>query len=521
MIDCLIQHGHIIDGSGKPAFAANVVIDKGKILEISTNQDIPARKTIDAKGMTVTPGFIDMHSHSDLLFVNGSRIEHKIRQGITTELIGQDGISAAPVAESSMQTMASIIEPLAGPLETPWQPWDTENFLAAVNSKKPSLNVMTLTGHCNLRVATMGQQMSLASSHQLADMRFLLAENLRQGSVGLSLGLIYAPSSYSNTEELISLAEIVSDHNGIIVSHIRDEKDGILQALDEMITIGQQTGAHIHISHLKCLGKRNWGRMNEVLDRFDRAVADGVCISFDQYPYDASSTTLSLLLPDSALDGGWQGFHTRLTDETYKGKLIESIKKAIEQRGGAEAIMIASAPGEKTEHFSGKSLASISNAIGSSSAETALEIICQTKLCAIAIYHAISPDDVERALIHSLHTVGSDGVLGAFPHPRAFGTFPRIINEYCHNKHLLSLETAIQDMTSKSADILRLSDRGMVKKGYWADLLLFQPEHFIDHATYNNPSLAATGLEWVFINGEVVVENGQLQDCRPGIVLRH
>ena len=519
-MDYLIKDASIINGVGEPAFKGDIAVSRGIIAQVGQLGDMPAKVTINAQGKTVTPGFIDMHSHSDVLYANGQAIEHKLLQGVTTELIGQDGISAAPLTESSKSPMAGIIEPLAGSLEGDWAPWDMGQFLSTISAKKAQLNVMTLTGHCNLRMAVIGPKMAEATSEDVQQMRALLAETLEQGSFGLSLGLIYPPSSYSNTAELISLGEVVRQYDGIIVSHMRDEQEGIMDALDEMITIGEKSGARIHISHLKCLGKNSWGKMPRVLERLEQAEKKGVAISFDQYPYDASSTTLSLLLPPWVMEGGWAGFQKNIKDPGSRPRVLEGIKKSMSGRGGPDAIKIASAQGPDCDEIVGKSLAEAAEIWGIPPEEAAYKILCASKLGAMAIYHAMSIADVECAMTHHLHTVGSDGVLGAFPHPRAYGSFPRILGQFRKNRSLFSLEVGIRDMTSKPAQVMRLAKRGLVEPGYFADILIFDPDFFTDNATYDQPANLASGLDWVFINGEPVVKQGSIEINFPGQVLR-
>jgi N-acyl-D-amino-acid deacylase len=354
MIDFLFQDATVVDGSGSRPFVGDVAIRGDRIDRIGVVPPGEARVVIDACAMVLCPGFIDMHSHSDLVCANGRPVPHKVMQGVTTELIGQDGISAAPLTPASMPLMAEIIEPLSGKLQRPWTAWDMRGFLDALKHTGIQTNVMTLTGHCNLRIAAMGHRMAAASDEDLARMQAMLAESLEQGSCGLSLGLIYPPSSASNTRELIQLGHTVMQYDRIMIAHIRDEQDGLLEALDEMISVGSESGCRVHISHLKCMGKRNWGRMPQVLERLDRAAGRGIRISFDQYPYDASSTTLSMLLPAWAMEGGVDGFRNCTADADSRGKVLAHLRAAIERRGGPQSIRIASAPCADGTFLAGK-----------------------------------------------------------------------------------------------------------------------------------------------------------------------
>ena len=521
MIDYLIKDALIVDGSGNRPFIGDIAISGDMITSVGEYQGTEAKVVIQAKNKIVSPGFIDMHSHSDILFSNGDLIPHKVFQGVTTEIIGQDGISAAPLTDESKDFMAEIIEPLAGKVAGGWKPWDMEEFLTVVSKKKAHLNVMTLTGHSNLRMAVIGHKMVSASKDDQRKMGELLAKSIEQGSAGLSLGLIYPPCSYSDTDELIYLGTILKKDDAILVAHIRNEMDKVFDALDEMITIGKMSGCRIHISHLKCSGKNNWGKMPEILKKFDRALDQGVQISFDQYPYEASSTSLSLLVPGWAMEGGWQGFQSFADSLKTREKILLGIKESIESRGGANSIKIASVHSDKSQNLAGRSVKEISELWELPAEETVFKILYEAKLGVIAIYFAMSSKDVECAMTHHLHTVGSDGVLGDFPHPRAYGTFPRILNHFSIEKLLFPIETAIQRMTSTPAKIMRIEKRGLVKKGNYADLIIFEQDKFVDNATFDNPKQFASGLDWVFINGKPSIRNGSLENSFAGSVLKN
>lgn len=520
MVDWLIQDARIIDGTGTPSFSGDLALSGDRIVEIGKLGSLDAKHRMEAEGRVVCPGFIDMHSHSDVLFLNGSPLLHKICQGVTTELIGQDGMSAAPLTETSRGPMAEMLEPLAGSLRGEWRPWGMDHFLRALGEKRPSINVATLVGHCNLRLAVMGYRMALPTPGELRRMGELLATSLKQGALGLSLGLIYPPSSYSDLKELISLGKVVREHDALIVVHMRDEQEQIFEAIAEMITVGRESGCKVHLSHLKCLGRKNWGRMSEILGMLEDASREGVALTFDQYPYTAACTSLSVLLPSSALEGGWRGLQQRLGETETSDRILVEMKKAIENRGGAGAITIASLQTSKNQKFCGKTLEEVSGEKAIPNEKAALELIVEEQLQVIAIYHSISEPDVERAMAHPLQTVGSDGIMGAFPHPRAYGTFPRVIRYFCGEKKLFPIEEAVRKMTSAPARRLHLKDRGRIARGYYADVLLFAPEQFKDTATFENPKQFAIGLDWVFVNGIPVIEEGKLQERCPGRVLK-
>ena len=520
MIDWLIKGTRIIDGMGNPSFTGDIAIHNDLISEVGNFGDIDARNVIEASGKVVTPGFIDMHSHSDILYLNGSPLPHKIYQGVTTELVGQDGISVAPVTESSKELLKELIEPLAGSLEYEWEPWDVEGSFHKFLEKEPQLNIMTLVGHCNLRLAVMGHKMDAPSPEELDRMGKILGESLEQGAMGLSLGLIYPPSSYSDTSELVSLARVVKEHDGILVAHIRNEQEGQFQALEEMVTVGRETGCRIHISHLKCMGRKNWGKMRKVLERLEHALKEGIDISFDQYPYEASCTSLSILLPGWALEGGWEGFRHRLNNPETFESILTSVGESMEGRGGACSIVIASVQSKEDQGLVGKTLEHISKERGIPPEGATLQLLVEERLQVVAIYHAMWKADIECAMTHFLGTAGSDGILGTFPHPRAFGTFPRVIGHFSRERNLFSLEEAIRKMTSAPAKRLNLENRGRIKSGAYADLILFDPKDFRDNASFENPKRLSSGLDWVFVNGKPVLRHGKVQKIHPGQLIR-
>jgi N-acyl-D-amino-acid deacylase len=344
----------------------------------------------------------------------------------------------------------------------------------------------------------------------------LLSVALEQGAMGLSLGLIYPPSSYSDTNELTYLGNVVKDYDSIVMAHIRGEQDELIQSLEEMITVGREASCKIHISHLKCVGKNNWGNMPKVLEKLEHALEQGIDIAFDQYPYEASCTSLSVLLPGWAMEGGWKELHRRLGNPGIRKEILAALRQSIEGRGGPASITIASVQSQKNQGLTGKTLERISGDKGIPSEQAALDILIEEKLHVIAIYHAMSKKDVECAMTHILQTVGSDGILAGFPHPRTYGTFPRVISHFCRERKLFPLEEAIRKMTSAPAKRLNLENRGRIEPGIYADVIIFSPEDFRDNASFENPKQCASGLDGVFVNGRPLIKEGKLQEIYPG-----
>lgn len=520
MTDILIKNGLIVDGTGNQPFQGDITIDGGIITDIGNLEDLEADQIIDAGGRVIAPGFIDMHSHSDVLFADGLDLMHKVWQGVTTELVGQDGFSAAPVTAGCEPHVASFFDQTAGQLKGGWKPWDTTGFLNRVASQQIPINMATLTGNANLRLAVFGHRMATASKRELVQLCEILDESMGQGSFGMSLGLIYPPSAYSDTAELITLGQVIQKHDGMIVSHMRNEQANIIEAVEEMLSIGEQSGCRIHISHLKCLGKPSWGKMTRILELLDQAADRGLEVSFDQYPYDASNTALSALIPGWALEGGYAGFSQTVAVPESKTKILAIIKENIKARGGEEAIIIAAVLHDKYRELVGQSVKGLARFLDMPAEKAVLNLLLEEELQVLAIYHAISESDVELAMQHHMQTVGSDGVLSKYPHPRAFGTFPRVIHRYSGEKKLFPLEEAIRKMTSKPADLLRLKKRGRIGSGYHADLVMFRAGEFVDQATFSNPDQMATGMDWVFVNGKPLISEGKPTGLLPGTVLK-
>lgn len=487
--ETVIRGGCVIDGSGAPARRADVAIADGRIAAVGEVAG-EARRVIDATGLVVAPGFIDVHAHDDVALLTRPGLDFKAAQGVTTVICGNCGAGAAPANERLEQFYRLGLEGILGPVSAfTWR--SLGEFYQAVRAARPAVNAAFLVPHGALRVAAMGWERRPPSAEELAAMKAQLEEGLAAGAVGLSTGLIYRPGAYAETEELIELARVVGRYGGVYASHIRDEGARLLDAVREAIRIGEEAGVPVEISHHKASGRANWGRTRASLEVIDGARARGVDVGIDAYPYTAASTALAALVV-----GG------RLASEM-----------------AAEEILIASV---KHQHeYEGKRLSEIAALLDLPPEEAARRLLRDEENAVVAVMFIMEEGDVRRVLAHPTCVVGSDGIPSPAgkPHPRLYGTFPRVLGRYVREEGLLSLEEAVRRMTALPAQRFGLADRGEVRAGCWADLVAFDPARIADTATYEEPRRYPEGIAWVLVNGGVVVEGGAPRDEAAGRVL--
>ncbi len=498
--DILIAGGRVLDGAGAPWYYADVGIRGDSIAAIGPLGNAPARLRIDARGLTVSPGFIDVHTHARPGIFAVPTAENYIRQGATTLIEGNDGISPVPL----------------GP------------FLDRVAHTPISVNFGSFAGQGSIRQAVIGLANRPATPAEIARMQDLTRQAMRDGAFGLSTGLFYVPGNYTPAEEVIALARVAGSCGGMHISHIRDEAAGVLASVEETIRIGEEGGLPTQVTHHKIIGTRNWGKSKDTLELIERARARGVDVTIDQYPYTASSTGTAALLPQWALDGGQPGLLRRLDDASERARIKAAIIERIRNdRGGGDPKNVVMASCPFAPMLDGKNLAEIAAARGRAAtfdeaAETVIDLQraggCQ------AIYHAISEEDVERILRSPCTMVASDGEIPIFgsgaPHPRSYGTFARVLARYVRERHILSLEEAVRKMTSLPAARLRLPDRGLLRPGMKADIAVFDPATVEDRATFLKPHQYAAGFRYVLVNGRPVILDGTVTAERPGRVLR-
>lgn len=527
MFDYIIRNALIIDGSGQPACEADVAITNGKIAAVGVVNG-EAERVIDGTDLVLAPGFIDMHSHTDGgLFVD-ARAESKITQGVTLEVCGNCGFSSAPCLD----------EPGRAELES-WrkrygieEDWSTMGeFLSAYEKRRIGINVLTLVGHCNLRAAVVGLADRQATPDEIAAMRRLAAESMEQGAFGISTGLIYAPGCFADTAELVEITKGVQPYGGIYASHIRDERAKLTEAVDEAIAVGRGAGVPVQIAHHKACGSNNWGKVKTTLEMIREARDQGIEVTADQYPYTACATSLSILLPAWSHDGGDKALLERIRNQ--RDDLLAHLNKSSSggefgSHGDWSSVLISSVRTDKNRSCEGRNLSQIAEERGRPASETVLDLLEEEETGVSMVQFAMCEEDIATVMQSANTMVGSDASARAItgehvtgkPHPRAFGTFTRVLGHYVREKHVIPLETAIRKMTSMAAKKLGLKDRGVISVGNWADIVVFDADKVKDTATYGNPHQRSTGIEYVFVNGKLAVEHGDLTGELAGKVLR-
>jgi len=520
--DVRILDGLVFDGLGDPPARLNVYVSGDRIAHISLDTGLAADETISASGLVVAPGFIDTHSHSDLMLFSDPFAKSKITQGVTTEIVGQDGFSVAPIRKETQPELARYLSGLAGQLED-WK-WDTfGSYLNQISELHTAINVASLVGNGTLRAMTVGFDWRAPSEEELEQMKVLLAEAMEQGAVGISSGLIYALSSYADENELTELCTIAARYGCVHVTHLRNEADRLIESVDEAIRITHKSKIPLHISHHKAVGKSNWGKTKQTLQRIDLEIARGLSISCDIYPYTAGSTMLSALLSPWALEGGPKALRERLKDPKQSGRVIKELQEgspgwsSYAQLAGWDKILITYCKARREAE--GKSIAKISKDWSIPPAQVVVDLLLESEEAVSMVVFHISEDDIRRVVSHRCSTICTDGLLIGNPHPRAYGAFPRVLRRYVIEERLLTLECAIKKMTSIPASIFGLKDRGIIKEGAFADLVIFDPQQIRDIATYENPRQIPEGVRCVIVNGRVVLLEGRFLETRPGRAL--
>jgi N-acyl-D-amino-acid deacylase len=511
MYDVLFRNARVYDGTGAPWFEADVAVKDGFIVRVGKSHSQSAI-TIDARGKCLSPGFIDSHSHSDEVLLSTPTADSKIMQGVTLEVIGQCGSSAAPRGLNDTSD-----EEKSSPSWT-----DMASYLDLLERQGVSVNVAAIVGHGNIRRQVMGTENRPPNEDELSSMKNLLTEALEQGAFGMSTGLIYVPGTYSNTEEIVALAKLVAAHDGIYVTHMRNEGPYLIQALNEALTIGKEAGLPVQISHFKVMGKDNWGKVKETIKMVEEARENGLDITADQYPYIASSTGLDSSVPSEFWAQGRESALKSLKDPSHRKEMIECLSK----RENWNNLVIASLDNPEDQQYIGKSVEEIGLLRGTSPAEACIGLLERNNGVVQIVNFAMCEEDVEKVMKCPWVMAGSDSsaqkvetAVGQ-PHPRAYGTFARILGLYSREKKVLRLEEAIRKMTSLPAMRLGLQDRGVLREGMRADLTLFDYDTVIDNATFTEPHQYASGIEWVLVNGIPVVKDGKHTGARPGRVLR-
>ncbi len=521
MYDLVIKGGRVIDGAGNPWFPGDVAVSKGRIAAIGKVEK-PAKEKIDASGLVVSPGFIDAHSHSDLVLISEPQAKLKIMQGITTEIVGQDGLGEAPIQDDSLAMWRRYLSGLNGDPDIEWGWRSFGEYLKRLDDAKPSVNVASLVGHGNLRLAAMGMENRKPKKAELNKMRRLLDRSLREGGIGLSTGLIYPPCVYADTEELTELCKVSAVHRGVFVVHMRNEGNKLIEAIDEVVSVGRGSGVSVHISHFKANGRGNWGKSPQALARVEAARKEGIDATFDQYPYVAGSTFLGSLLPPWAHEGGVDKLLARLRDPETRKKFFTYLSGARGDDGSPnewDRILLTNVQTGKNKRFEGKYISQIAEALKKTPAETVIDLVLEEENAATMATFTMDEEDVRRIMRSPLGMVCTDGIVLGKPHPRAYGSFPRVAGHYVR-EGVLTLEEAVRKMTGYTAQTYGLADRGVLRPGLAADVTIFDPAKIRDTATFENPIQYPEGIEYVIVNGVVTVESGKHNGGRAGRVLR-
>jgi len=528
--DIIIRNGHIIDGTGSPWYSGDIGIRNGRIAAIGFLGAAPAKRTIDAHGMVVAPGFIDMLGQSEMTILVNPHLPSKIFQGITTEFTGEGG-SAAPLNDAIIKADQVSYAHLK---ITP--DWHTlRQYFARLEKQGMGINLGTYVGATQVRRMVLGDDKVQPTSAQLEQMRALVRDAMHDGAVGVSTSLQYAPAPYASTEELIALATEASKFGGVYATHMRSEGSAITAAIDEAVRIGREAKIPVEIWHLKAAGKPQWGQMPQILAQIERARASGVDISANTYAYPAWFNSFSAFIPPWAHDGGDAKLVERLKDPTLRARIRKEMETPStewdnewQEIAGPEAILVSVVENQQLLPLQGKSVAEVAKLWNKDPIDTIFDLLIQDHAYTYVAVFGMSEPDVSLALQQPWVSVDNDsqgtapdGLLGQeHPHPRAYGTFPRILRKYVREEKKLRLEDAIRKFTALPAQRMRLSDRGVLKAGLWADVVIFDPHTITDRATFENPNQLSEGMKYVLVNGVPVIDNGNATNALPGKVLR-
>ena len=528
--DIIITHGHIIDGTGSPWYTGDIGIRDGRIAAIGSLTSAPRTRTIDAQGKIVAPGFIDMLGQSELTILVDPRLPSKIFQGITTEITGEGG-SVAPLNDAIIQADKSGYDHYH--ITPDWR--TLRQYFARLEKQGMGINLATFVGATQIRRMVLGDADVQPTPQQLDQMKELVRQAMHDGAVGVSTSLMYAPAPYAKTEEIIALVAESAPFGGIYATHMRNESNSVLQSIDEAVRIGREAHVPVEIWHLKVAGKNNWGRMPEVVRRINQARAEGADIAADTYAYTAWFNDFSAFIPQWAHDGGLAKMVERLKDPAARERIRKDMltpsdawDNEWQEIPGPEAILICVVHNPKLLPLQGKRLSEIAKRWNKDPMDTLFDLLIEDDgFTSVAVF-GMSEPDVTLALQQPWVAINNDssgaspeGILGEeHPHPRAYGTFPHILRKYVREEKNLTLEDAIRKFSALPAQRMRLSDRGVLKEGMWADVVVFDPETVKDIATFENPNQLSQGMEYVLVNGVAVIADGKMTGKLPGRVLR-
>ncbi|ETI93561.1 MAG: Amidohydrolase 3 [Intestinibacter bartlettii DORA_8_9] len=539
MLDIKIINGVIIDGSGKDAYKADLGITGDKITKIGDLSNEDAKTTIDAKGQAVSPGFIDMHTHSDMSLVYDRNASSRIYSGVTTDVIGNCGIGVAPVKEENKQLLLDylgtrIVGSMPVKLELKWDSY--ESYIKYMEENPPAVNVAPLLAQGPIRIYEMGFSKEEPTDKELENMVELSDDCMKQGPLGMTSGLVYLPGEYTTQKELVELCKKVAKYDGFYATHMRNEGDEIFEAMDEAIDVARQSGVRLHISHLKCLGHKNFGQTDKLFAKINKAREEGLKVSFDVYPYNAGMTSLSAMLPPWMFEGGVDKMVERLTDEKNRKQIVHDIENGLpgwQNFGGSlrswDDVIIVSVTQDEDAWMEGMKLTEIAAKWDKDVYNTMFDILYKENGRVQITIVLMDENDVQTILSHPDSMVGSDsmslateGLLAkTSTHPRAFGTQAKVLGEFVREKKCFSLEEGVKKLTYNPAQILKIEGRGLLKEGNFADIVIFNPDTIKDMATYKNPKQYPVGIDTVIVNGVVAFEDGKQLEVLPGRFLKN
>lgn len=523
--DLLIRGGRIVDGTGSPWYRGDVAVRGDRIVAVGLLPRARARDTIDATGLIVAPGFIDMLGHSEYPLLADPRAISKITQGVTSEITGEV-TSVVPVNENMLRELSAEARS-----RVTWT--DLDGYFAALERARPAINLGTFVTVGSVRRYVIGDADRPATPAEVEQMKGLVEGAMREGAMGLSSGLIYAPASFASTEEVTELARVAARHGGGYASHIRSEGERLVEAINEAIAIGEGAGTWVQIHHLKASGRANWGKMRPAVAAIEAARTRGLDVTADQYPYIASGTGLDATIPNWAHAGGTDSLLARLRDPVTRARLRTELTgggtdwRIGTSAGGPSGVMIASVGADSLRRYQGMRLNQVAEARGQEVVDALFDVLLADRARTSAIYFSMSEEDLEHAMRQPWVSVGmdagaraADSTVTSRPHPRAYGTFPRILCRYVRERNVITLEDAVRKFTALPASRVGLADRGVVKAGMYADLTLFDPATVCDRATFENPVQTSVGIRHVLVNGTPVVRNGAVTGARSGRALR-
>jgi N-acyl-D-amino-acid deacylase len=523
MHDLVILGASVIDGTGAPAVRADVAIDGDTIAEVGRLASTDARRSVDADGLTLTPGFIDMHAHSDLALLDDPEHRLKTRMGVTTELLGQDGLAFAPGTSEAILEMRDMIAGINGAPDIEYDWTTVAGYLDRIEGVRPAVNAAMLVPHGTLRLSVMGMADRVATADERRQMAEMADGGMRDGALGLSTGLTYPPAQWSDTLEITDICRAIAPYKGIYVTHHRDYGAGLIESVHEALAIGMQAAVPVHFSHFHISGKPWQGRAPKLLHRLDTARAAGQDVTLDAYPYLAGSTFLGAFLPDSLQGGSPDEIVAKLRRPEIRRAVVVELDRQPKQfiQVGWEAFAISSLGVSAGQGLEGRRLIEIAASRGVSIGELICDLLIENEMKVGIIVHAGNEDNVRTVMGDSGYTVGTDSILvGDKIHPRAGGTYPRILGTYVREEGVLPLVTAVRAMSGAPAERLGLADRGTIRAGFKADLVLFDDTTVAGPASYEDPWLPPTGMPYVFVNGEAVKWDDEMTGGRPGHAIR-